>query len=175
MASTSTSSPPEGPASAQQTQQQQQQQQTPPLRSYSSKRASGPSASAEEESEEEHPSRKRRRIKLVGDYPDAAGDEDTPAVSKAESREQEYSESDTSEALGSQSSTYSHIIMKVYMNQKLYSIFDHSTKEYIYHAERDADKGYLISYSGKRCTMITDSEGMIVFISPKTIAYGPKS
>ncbi|KAI1132881.1 hypothetical protein F5Y10DRAFT_260778 [Nemania abortiva] len=64
---------------------------------------------------------------------------------------------------GAESIEHAPLIMKITMGGELYSIFDHKTRELLYHAHRDADRGYSISYDGKICTAIHDSAGNLVY------------
>ncbi|KAI1310609.1 hypothetical protein F5Y03DRAFT_392056 [Xylaria venustula] len=58
--------------------------------------------------------------------------------------------------------------MKVYMDGKLYSIFDRSTKSYIYKADRDAEKGWRIVLGDDGlCILIEDEIGQPIYVRPK--------
>ncbi|TGJ87984.1 hypothetical protein E0Z10_g785 [Xylaria hypoxylon] len=62
---------------------------------------------------------------------------------------------------------YARMTMKIYMDNKLYSIFNRRTMQYVYHAKRDADKGYTISYDGGVCVRIHDSDDQLVYVSTR--------
>ncbi|KAI3329957.1 hypothetical protein F4824DRAFT_505503 [Ustulina deusta] len=115
-------------------------EQSPRLESLR-RRTARASASAHKEQDRKQLSQQRRQIKLV---------------SRSTQHESSSKYGTTS---SSESNNYSNLVMKVYMDKKLYSIFDRSTKKYIYNSKWDAHKGYSISYSEGKCTAIGDSDG----------------
>ncbi|KAI0968260.1 hypothetical protein F4678DRAFT_464763 [Xylaria arbuscula] len=61
--------------------------------------------------------------------------------------------------------------MKVYLDGKLYSIYDRTTKSYIYKADRDAAKGWrIVCDNNGRCVLIEDKDGYPVYVRPKESA-----
>ncbi|KAI0813050.1 hypothetical protein GGR55DRAFT_703738 [Xylaria sp. FL0064] len=150
--SSSSSSPEDLPCS-----QQIQHFQSPPLES-DHKRAfdasasdvspptSGTSAPIQEEPQGEQPAQKRQRIEFIQYDDGSASDDGSSDVSSTDSQQQQDGENSEAEASNPQSKGWSLMTMKVYFNGELYSIFDHSIHDYLYHADRDADKGFKIEY-----------------------------
>jgi hypothetical protein len=68
---------------------------------------------------------------------------------------------------GSKPGSNSVQVMKIYKDKSLYSIFDHTKKEYIYKKSQDGDKGFTLTYSGNICTAIHDSDGKAVYPQEK--------
>ncbi|KAI1275541.1 hypothetical protein F5Y07DRAFT_172079 [Xylaria sp. FL0933] len=125
---------------------------------------------AQEESEGEQPPQKRQKIEFVQGYDGSAGDHGSPDVLSTESQQQQDGENNEAEASNSQSEDWSDLIMKVYMNGELYSMYDRSIREYTYHSVRDAGKGFKIEYVGWKCSLVTDPNDMIVYISPRLLS-----
>ncbi|KAI1197030.1 hypothetical protein F5X97DRAFT_324952 [Nemania serpens] len=71
-------------------------------------------------------------------------------------------------APSSGSNRYSHLKLTHYQHKKLCSIFDFSTRRFIYLAERDAEKGYRVSYfNNGKYEAIFDSKGALVYVNPR--------
>ncbi|KAI1741618.1 hypothetical protein F4680DRAFT_464326 [Xylaria scruposa] len=59
---------------------------------------------------------------------------------------------------------YPNMIMKVYINKKLYSIYDRATKKYIYHADKELYNDFMVGYSKDGvCNAIYDIDGKRVY------------
>ncbi|KAI0459133.1 hypothetical protein F5B21DRAFT_499759 [Xylaria acuta] len=59
-------------------------------------------------------------------------------------------------------------VMKIYMDKKIYSIYDRINKKYIYHAKRGPNDGLTITYNEDgRCTVIHDNNGNEVYAKRK--------
>ncbi|KAI1354673.1 hypothetical protein F5Y01DRAFT_311482 [Xylaria sp. FL0043] len=125
----------------------------------------------QEEPQGEQPPQKRQRIEFVQGYDGSANDHGSSGGPSTASEQQQDGENNEGEASNSQSDDWSHLIMKIYMNGELYSIYDRSIRDYTYHAVRDAGKGFKIEYVGRRCSLITDPNDMIVYISPRLLSY----
>ncbi|KAI0438973.1 hypothetical protein F4803DRAFT_554532 [Xylaria telfairii] len=66
------------------------------------------------------------------------------------------------------SDPYAKIIIKIYNDHQLYSIFDHGTKRYIYHSKHDCYKDHTVSFSEDGyCDAVYDSKGVKVYEKPK--------
>ncbi|RWA10528.1 hypothetical protein EKO27_g4585 [Xylaria grammica] len=133
------------------------------------------------EDEEQPP--KAKRIKFVRLETPQSGSDGNSTPSSSQPNEEE-SQDNSSIITGAQSqekdddcnssdtsswepSKYSKLVVKVYINKQLYSIFDHATKSYIYHSKRDAKKGYCVSYSAGACISIVDKSGRPVYVYNK--------
>ncbi|TRX95626.1 hypothetical protein FHL15_003584 [Xylaria flabelliformis] len=66
--------------------------------------------------------------------------------------------------LNASAEPYSIMIIKIYLDKKLYSIYDRATKKYIYHAKQNLHSGYTVVCSKDGyCNAIYDKEGKTVY------------
>ncbi|KAK5626357.1 hypothetical protein RRF57_002072 [Xylaria bambusicola] len=124
--------------------------------------------------------------------PDIDQDDDSPAIGTQDNAAKEYSdaqdnvlasrdelmehpEQEEEDDQDAESERYLVEMMKVYMDEELYSIFDLLKMNYIYHRRRDSERNLKISYtyliklskgklsSRKTCTKITNKSGIILY------------
>ncbi|KAI0483561.1 hypothetical protein F4859DRAFT_512214 [Xylaria cf. heliscus] len=60
-------------------------------------------------------------------------------------------------------------VIKIYMNKKVYSIYDRVHKKFIYHAKHRKSAGFKINYSKDGfCESIYDRNGRVVYAKPNS-------
>ncbi|KAI0554044.1 hypothetical protein F4679DRAFT_580209 [Xylaria curta] len=59
---------------------------------------------------------------------------------------------------------YPNMTMKIYIDKKLYSIYDRATKKHIYHVDKELYNGFTVTYSKDGfCNAIYDKDGKKVY------------